>query len=107
MSVGFMTGGSHVMSGCDVLSGRGIVTCLVGAFVCDGGAGEVGLGASQASRERGAVLGSAAARVVLVEVVSERVPATADADHHVGSKDLEKTVRLEFLMLSSSLKRYQ
>lgn len=38
-------------------------------FVCDCGAGQVMLGASQASGQRGPVLGSAAAGVVLVQVV--------------------------------------
>lgn len=48
------------------------------------------LGAGEAGGEGCAVLGAAAARVVLVQVVGQGVPAASNADHHVGTEDLKR-----------------
>ena len=39
---------------------------------------------------------SASARVVLVQVVLQRVPATAHSDHHVIAKNLKKEISSQF-----------
>lgn len=64
----------------------------VWSLVCDGGAGEVVLGTRQAGGEGGAVLSAAAARIVLVQVVGQSVPATTNTNHHVRAKNLEEVI---------------
>ena len=60
-------------------------------------------GAGQAGGEGGAVGGAAAAGVVLVQVVGQGVPATANAHHDVGAQDLWKEI-MKFNILKINLK---
>jgi len=47
---------------------------------------------NEASCHGAAMLGTAAARIVLVQIVGQCVPSATDAHHYVGTKDLKVEV---------------